>query len=128
MLLKDRYGSNEIERQNYMSIAVKDICKDLDMAGIIINSVNKQGVTSGSKQIQHDMDLIISMEMSKENTDLTMSNPLINLLFNKQREGEGGKTFITLVKKQGFPCFAEMVKPQFARDHVNRDYMERDND
>jgi len=117
MLLKDSYGNSEIERQNYMSIAIKDICKDLDMAGIIINSVNKQGITSGSKQIQHDMDTIINMEDSKRNTPATQDNPLVDIIFNKQREGDGSNRILTLVKKPGFPMFqeVEMGTPQFGK-------------
>jgi replicative DNA helicase len=109
MLLKDRYGSNEIERQNYVSIAVKDICKDLDLAGLVINSVNKTGQTSGSKQIQHDVDNNIRMEKSDKNNASTENNPLIDLVWDKQREGTGSSRIMTLIKKPGFPCFYEQV-------------------
>ena len=117
MLLKDRYGSNEIERQNYVSIAVKDICKDLDLAGIVINSVNKTGQTSGSKQIQHDVDNNIRMEKSTQNTPQTENNPLIDLIWDKQREGAGGARAMTLVKKPGFPCFYEKTNESSFKPH-----------
>jgi len=99
MLLKDRYGSNENERQNFISIAVKDLCKDLDLSGIVINSVNKQSQASGSKQIQHDFDNNIRMEEKDMNK--------FELSWEKQREGLGSKRILTLSKKAGFPQFAE---------------------
>ena len=103
MLLKDRYGSNENERQNFISIAVKDLCKDLDIAGLVINSVNKQSQASGSKQIQHDFDNNIKMEEKKEG----MNNPTYDLIWEKQREGVGSQRILNLSKKAGFPQFAE---------------------
>ncbi len=124
MLLKDRYGSNEIERQNYISIAVKDICKDLDLAGLVINSVNKVGQASGSNQIQHDVDNNIKMEKSGQNTPVTENNPLIDLVWDKQREGVGGARIMTLIKKPGFPCFYENLSNagQFKEREVKQDY------
>jgi len=103
MLLKDRYGSNENERQNFISIAVKDLCKDLDLAGIVINSVNKQSQASGSKQIQHDFDNNIKMEEKKDG----INNPTYDLIWEKQREGVGSQRILNLSKKAGFPQFAE---------------------
>jgi replicative DNA helicase len=113
MLLKDRYGSNENERQNFISIAVKDLCKDLDLAGIVINSVNKQSQASGSKQIQHDFDNNIKME-KKENGNIVT----YDLIWEKQREGVGNQRFINLSKKDGFPQFAETMssyKPSYVK-------------
>lgn len=113
MLLKDRYGSNENERQNFISIAVKDLCKDLDLAGLVINSVNKQSQASGSKQIQHDFDNNIKME-KKENGNITT----YDLIWEKQREGVGNQRFINISKKDGFPQFAETMssyKPSYVK-------------
>jgi replicative DNA helicase len=124
LLLKDRYGANEIERQNYISIAVKDICKDLDLVGLVINSVNKTGQTSGSNQIQHDVDNNIMMELSDQNTPATEANPLINLVWDKQREGIGASRIMTLIKKPGFPCFYENIsnESQFKPTGRKQDY------
>jgi replicative DNA helicase len=105
MLLKDRYGSNENERQNFISIAVKDLCKDLDLAGIVINSVNKQSQASGSMQIQHDFDNNIKMEEKKDG----INNPTYDLIWEKQREGLGSQRILTLSKKAGFPQFGELI-------------------
>jgi replicative DNA helicase len=61
-------GKDEIEKSSNISNEIKDICIDLDLAGILIASVNKQGMDDrsgvmksnvrGSGQQLHDADVI----------------------------------------------------------------------
>jgi replicative DNA helicase len=67
-LLGDRYGASEPERQEYISKRLKfNICKPLELAAIIIHTLNKSGMDgvphmenmSGSAQIPYDMDAVM---------------------------------------------------------------------
>jgi replicative DNA helicase len=42
--LNDSYGSDETERQNFISKQLKRICRDLELAGAVIHSMNKAGL------------------------------------------------------------------------------------
>jgi len=45
-LLVDSYGKDRNEKSEYLSRQIHGICKDLDLAGIVIQSLNKQGYGS----------------------------------------------------------------------------------
>jgi len=51
--LRDNYGASETERENYISIQLKQICRDLDIAGIVIHSMNKSGMASEAPELEH---------------------------------------------------------------------------
>lgn len=110
-LLADNYGSNETERSAYISRQLHNITKDLNLAGIAIQSVTKQGFSSnapnmanvsGSHKIAHDADQIAIL------TEGTPDNPdelnTVTLTWEKMREGDGSRS-IRLVKIPGFPSF-----------------------
>jgi len=107
-LLKDRFGRDDIERTAWLSSEVHGICKDLQLAGLVIHSMNKQGVRenggsqadlSGSVRVIYDADQIIVMQQDKK------WDNQVNLIWTKLREGELPKGGISLVKKPGLPAF-----------------------
>jgi len=50
-LLKDRYGANDTERTEWLSSQLHDICKDLNLAGLVIQSMNKAGMKEGGNDM-----------------------------------------------------------------------------
>lgn len=118
-LMKDRYGKDDHERLAYIGSSLHDIAKDLKLAGLVIHSMNKQGIggsvsmasLSGSGQISYDVDTIAVLQKDSNDPNL------IAMTFEKLREGDGDSRMVRLSKKAGFPQFAEVAKPQFANDH-----------
>ena len=110
-LFADTYGKDGNERSAWISKQVHSICKDLDLAGLIIHSMNKKGMgsspskenLSGSGRLMYDADQIVFMTKSE-----TQPN-VINLTWDKMRESDTGINGMKLVKKQGFPCFENYV-------------------
>jgi replicative DNA helicase len=110
-LLADGYGSNEAERSAYISRQLHNITKDLNLAGIAIQSMTKQGFSrsapsmanvSGSHKVAHDADQIAIL------TKGTPDNPdelnTVTLTWEKMREDDGSRS-IRLIKVPGFPSF-----------------------
>jgi replicative DNA helicase len=110
-LLSDVHGSNEVEKSAYISRQLHNISKDLDLAGLAIQSVNKQGFArsvpsianvSGSGKVAHDADQVAIL------TRGTPDNPeelnTFTLTWEKMREDEGNRS-MRLVKLPGFPAF-----------------------
>lgn len=67
-LLKDVHGKDDIERTKWISTQIHDICKDLNLAGLVINAMTKAGMKEndgsqtslgGSGKIISDADQII---------------------------------------------------------------------
>lgn len=93
-LLKDR-AADENREQKIKSIGIKDICQDLDLAGIIIHTFNKAGMrssdyefadVSGSRQIIYDADVLLYFTKHKpQNGDAANPN-LRTVRFGKFRE------------------------------------------
>jgi replicative DNA helicase len=107
-LLVDSYGKDRNEKSEYLSRQIHGICKDLDLAGIVIQSLNKQGYgssptmshLSGSHKVSYDADsiAILSQDEKEEN--------VVNLIWDKMRESDGARA-LKLVKIAGFPAFGE---------------------
>jgi replicative DNA helicase len=115
-LLKDRYGKDDVERTAWLSSEVHGICKDLHLAGLVIHSMNKQGVRenngsqadlSGSVRVIYDADQIIVMQRDKQ-----FENQ-VNLIWSKFREGELPKGGMSLIKRPGLPAFVNCTKPRY---------------
>lgn len=109
-LFSDTYGKDGNERSAWISKQVHSICKDLDLAGLIIHSMNKKGMTqpgkenlSGSGKVMYDADQIVFMTKSENQPNV------INLTWDKMRESDTGINGMKLVKKQGFPCFENYI-------------------
>jgi replicative DNA helicase len=114
-LLKDTHGRDDIERTAWLSGEIHGICKDLNLAGLVIHSMNKQGVRenngsqadlAGSVRVIYDADQIIVMQRDKQYENQ------VNLVWSKFREGELPKGGMSLIKRAGLPAFANLVKPR----------------
>ena len=107
-LLSDSYGRDSIEKSAYISQQLHGICKDLDLAGIVIQSLNKAGYhqtptmanLSGSTKVMHTADNIAFMVEDKENKNV------VSLIWDKVREGDSSRA-MKLVKVDGFPAFEQ---------------------
>jgi len=107
-LLKDTKGKDDIERTAWLSSELHGICKDLRLAGLVIHSMNKQGVRenngsqadlAGSVRVIYDADQIIVMQKDRE-----IDNQ-VNLRWSKYRDGEMPKGGVQLLKRPGIPAF-----------------------
>ena len=111
-LLQDRYGGDDHERLAYISKALKIICKDLDLAGLVIHSMTKSEMNSdnpslagmrGSGQIAYDADVAIYL----------LEDPLdkdgVKLYFVKFREDIPDR-YVRLKKDTGFPAFKNIIR------------------
>lgn len=105
-LLQDRYGKDDHERLAYISKSLKNICKDLDLFGLVIHSMTKAEMEShapglagmrGSGQIAYDADVVIYL-IEDEQKDY------VKLHFAKFREDVPDR-YIRLKKDGGFPSF-----------------------
>ena len=106
-LFADSNGKDNNERTAFISKQVHGMCKDLELAGLVIQSMNKAGIgsvgmekLSGSGKLMYDADQIIFMTEDKEGENV------IRLVWDKMREGDGDR-FMRLVRKPGYPIFGE---------------------
>lgn len=113
-LLKDKFDGKEPERIGIICSNLHDICKDLDIGCIAIQSMTKEGmrdggltgVYGGSEQA-HAADIIALMTKTEQKT---LDNAeKVNLKFEKFRESDSGKNLVQLIKQPGFPAFGEQT-------------------
>ena len=118
-LLADPYGRDAIEKSAYLSQQLHGICKDLDLAGLVIQSLNKAGYhqtptmanLSGSTKVMHTADNIAFMVDDIDNENI------VNLIWDKVREGEG-KRAMKLVRVPGFPAFEGYISEKVFNDYT----------
>lgn len=125
LMLIDAPGKNEIETTQQISREMKLICKDLDLAGIVLHSVNKMGMDSdgtaksklrGSGQVVHDADLIYMLTKFKavQSDAFDMSimparqDRIITLHIEKGRELERSGGVVHYERRSGTPGFDEL--------------------
>lgn len=125
-LLNDGAGKDEIERTAIASKGLKQICMDLNLAGIAIHSMNKQHMGSegipgnqslrGSGQVIYDADIITYLTKFKPMTpkeDWIQEDERDNMRtfwFGKGRELEDSKKYFHMVKQPGYPVFGEYAE------------------
>ena len=105
-LLVDNVGRDRNEKSEYLSRQIHGICKDLNLAGMVIQSLNKQGYgaaprmshLSGSHKVSYDADTIAILSQDENNENI------VNLIWDKMREADGNRA-LKLVKIPGFPAF-----------------------
>ena len=110
-LLVDSVGKDRNEKSEFLSRQIHGICKDLDVAGVVIQSLNKGGYgstprmsnLSGSAKVSYDADAIAILS-EDENTE-----NIVNLIWEKMREADGNRA-LKLLKVAGFPAFAPVVR------------------
>lgn len=123
-LLNDGVGSDEIERTSLASKGLKRAARELDLAGIAVHSMNKSGMNDtdipsqgqlrGSGQVVYDADLITFLTPYNKKLDKDMTpvppqdeDKVKVLWFGKGRELEDPRKYIKLVRRSGYPEFAE---------------------
>lgn len=106
-LLADEPDKDDNARSKIISARVHALYKDLNIAGLVIDDMNKsgiqgtikgQGALAGSARKLHDADQIIIMRKNEEKPGT------VRLTWEKMREGEADR-FIDLVKLPTFPAF-----------------------
>ena len=120
-LLRDGQGLSENDRTGIISSYIKAICRSLDIAGIVIHSLNKKGMSGGlpggqdirgSGQQFYDTDLLMFLVQSEIPNTVTC-------VFGKGRELENPKQAFELRKLEGFPALANASKREIAyKDYV----------
>jgi len=126
-LLNDGTGKDEIERTALASKGLKQICNELQLAGIIIHSMNKSQMGQdgrpgnqslrGSGQVIYDADMITyltkfkPMELKDEMIPQPEQENMRTLWFGKGRELEDHRKYIHFVKQTGYPIFGEVAQP-----------------
>lgn len=126
-LLNDGFGQSETERTTLASKGLKRICRELDVSGVAVHSMNKPGIAGagngaptndnlrGSGQVIYDADVIVFLTMLKESPPGMFIRPeeLLNireLHIKKGREIEGGSKRLWFIKLPGYPAFGEYKK------------------
>jgi replicative DNA helicase len=123
MLANDGKGLGETERTTMLSRNFKLICRQLNLAGIVIHSMRKQGLEQaqpeqqelrGSAQSIYDADLICFLNefipMSIDDQYIKEKNNMRTLTFGKGRELENPKKYIHMVKRPCFPMFGDLER------------------
>jgi replicative DNA helicase len=114
-LLDDDPDKDDNARSKLISKRVHDIFKDLDLAGISIMDMTKDGIrgsakgqsaVAGTARSLHDADQIIVMRKGE-------SENVVRLTWEKMREG-GADRFMDLVKLPGLPAFGPVTTRQNA--------------
>lgn len=106
-------GMDAIERSEYISKQLHGIAKDLDLAGLIIHSMNKAGYQSagmqnlsGSAKVSYDADQIIFIEEEDDEKGL---NKTVTLTWAKMREGVKNRK-MKMIMTGGIPEFNQFAK------------------
>jgi len=107
LLLKDDLSLARNDRIDNISQRLHDICKDLNLAGIIIHTLNKAGYgeeadlqhLGGTAGVSYDADNVVFMSKEKDSN-------IIEFSWSKVREAEGNG-FMRMVKIEGIPALGE---------------------
>jgi replicative DNA helicase len=120
-LLRDGAGLSENDRTGMISGYLKAITRSLNVAGIVIHSLNKSGMGGGlpggehirgSGQQFYDTDLLMFLVKSEIPNTVTC-------VFGKGRELENPKQAFELRKLEGYPALANAAKQEERyRDYV----------
>jgi replicative DNA helicase len=117
-LLKDTYGKDANERGAFISDALHGVFKDLQLAGLVIDSMNKEGIASvtpaqhhvgGAARKIYNADAIVFISRNRQNKEI------IDLTWGKNREGESDLT-AQLYKPEGSLKFSEVT---YAKEYPN---------
>jgi len=125
LLAGDAVGQDRNERTETISRGMKLICKSLDLAGLIVHSMNKAGMDSsspdmsnlsGSGQVSYDADLIAFLNPF---TPISASDAWIKeaerknmrtMIFAKGRELENPSKYLHIVKLPDYPMFGDYAQ------------------
>jgi len=119
-LLCDEYGNSTADKSEFISRRIHAIAKDMNVAGLVVQSMNKVGLASsvpgkehlsGSVKVSYDADQIIMM------VNGTPENPndlrYVTLRWDKMREGDAKAYSMTLVRREGIPHFGCLARGDY---------------
>lgn len=117
--LTDKYGKDETERENFISSQLKHICRELELTGIVIHSMNKSGMASDSPELEHgsggagisfDCDKALFMvEHIPDSGNPADRNPNIRTLVFKKSRRKLKFSFFNLWAQKDYPLFVDMT-------------------
>jgi replicative DNA helicase len=117
--LRDPFGKDETERLNYISGRLKQINRELELASVIIHSMNKTGVDaimpslsnmSGGADIGFDTDKALFMARHTPDEGQPTFENYRTFFFQKSRSRIADSIFHLQAKKE-FPAFLDATKP-----------------
>lgn len=133
-LLQDGLGKDEVERTAMASAGLKSICKELNIAGIVVHSQVKTGIGNtdgipgqeslrGSGQVIYDADLILFLtkyieeaeRYSLRKVDHKYRDNMRILWFGKGRNLVDARKFILMVKRDQYPYIGEYSPEDIGR-------------
>jgi replicative DNA helicase len=143
-LLFDDHAENEISRTEIISRNLKHICNDLDLAGVVLQSVVKSGMDNnisgkakssmrGSGQMIHDADMILFLTNFEELDEADMAireverKRMVTLHTTKGRDLE---TYPVghLIRRDNSPFFDEYDAEKLRRARANQPSFENKED
>jgi replicative DNA helicase len=114
-LVKDRVGKDITEKDGIVTESLHDICKNLNMFGLFVQSMNKQGFkedvdggmedVAGGAKTHHTAEIITVMVKSDPK-----NNPShVDWKFKKNRDADTWIDVIRLQWRKGYPYFEERM-------------------
>ena len=105
--IMDGAGKNEYEKLNSLSKGLKDIAKEFNCPLIAITSLNNQGNTRGSGQINYDADQMWHLKREHQSQD-KVQRAFTELIINKNRDG--GKGIVQLAFLEKYLSFRDVLE------------------
>jgi len=124
-LLTDNPDRGDIERSKIISSRLHGIIKDMNLAGLVINDMNKEGIKTGSggqaslagsARSLHDADSIWILKQDKEQPNV------LKLISEKLREGDTGKSRVIEMYKTTNPTLPEFRNPSKGNGKNSKDW------
>ena len=134
-LLSDSNYKEEHQRIAAISRHLKLVCRQLDLAGIFVHSLTKQGMASsipglaalrGEAGVSFDADVVVFLTgfnpVSDQEKSIIKENQenMRTLIFKKGRELQDPRRYIHFVKATHFPEFQEYIPAEEIPDEVYR--------
>lgn len=118
-LLRDEYGESDIDRTKYLSRHLTYLCRDLDLCGIVVQSIVKSGfgkpgleALAGSVQLAFDASLVLFVTEHTPDDGTQPSPDMRTVLVKKGRHLKNPRRYFYLYKQPNLPRFDNAVRPQ----------------
>ncbi len=114
-LLTDRDGVSKNENTANKSQRFRSICREFDVHGLTVQSMNKEGIASvapnitaisGPADVAFDADNVFFLSQDTE------AEMVVNMLPGKIRDGDRGRAPIKLLKRKRLPKFENYANAQ----------------
>lgn len=101
-LLQDN-GEDANMRDTTMARNLKSMCKDLEVCGVVIHTLNKTGGVSGSNKIIYAADNVLALSAVQDMPNLARITP-------RKIRDDSNKGSVDLVRLPNFPAFGNKAK------------------